>query len=511
MQPMKSLIFIFFFLFTYISVLSQSCTHTIRRTDTYGDGWNGGLVAVSVNGVTVLSNLSCTGYGPSISTFTAAAGSVIRVYRTTPGIYPSEMRVQVLNNVGTILINTIQPVAGTPTSGGNTCIASCSSSIPSNDLVCNATLISCGQSISGTTIGATISGYGESSSCGVVQSYPGVWYKIIGNGQIMTASLCTTGWDSKISVFSGTCSSLTCVGGNDDNGPSCGGTPASYSWTSVNGLTYWILVHGYSSNSTFTLSLNCVSPPTPGPCTNTIAYGSQFMPVFQGAPYETIYCQFAGEYSTWYNAILNTPYVVTSSVPTDWITIRQGTYNGPVIAVGTHPVNFVAPTTGNIFIHINANSYCATQSICRNVIVSRISALPVKLLYFEGEKKESSNYLHWATATEHNTTYFIVEKSENGITWSELGTVSAAGNSTQEIHYDLTDNSVKPIFNYYRLTQYDMDGAYEIFDPISINNKDRINIITKRINLAGQEVNENATGFIIEIYEDGTIKRVFKI
>jgi hypothetical protein len=503
-----------FLLLLFISItnyiFAQSCTHTIRRTDTYGDGWNGGLVAVSVNGVTVLSNLSCTGYGPNISTFTAAAGSVIRVYRTTAGLYPTEMRIQVLNNVGTILINTIQPVAGTPTSGGNTCIASCSSSIPSNDLVCNATLISCGQSISGTTIGATISGYGEFSSCGVVQSYPGVWYKITGNGQIMTASLCATGWDSKISVFSGTCSSLTCVGGNDDNGPSCGGTPASYSWTSVNGLTYWILVHGYSSNSTFTLSLNCVPPPTPGPCTNAIAYGSQFMPVFQGAPYETIYCQFAGEYSTWYNAILNTPYVVTSSVPTDWITIRQGTYNGPVIAVGTHPVNFVAPISGTIFIHVNSNSYCATQSICRNINVSRISALPIKLLYFEGEEKESLNYLHWATATEHNTTHFIVEKSENGINWSELGTVAAAGNSTQELHYGITDNTVKPIFNYYRLTQYDIDGAYEMFDPIAINNKRSIKTISRRINLLGQDVDENATGVVLEIYEDGTLKRTIK-
>ena len=50
---MKSLIFLFSFLFTYMNVISQSCTHTIQRTDTWGDGWNGGTVAVSVNGVTV--------------------------------------------------------------------------------------------------------------------------------------------------------------------------------------------------------------------------------------------------------------------------------------------------------------------------------------------------------------------------------------------------------------------------------------------------------------------------
>ena len=60
-------------------------------------------------------------------------------------------------------------------------------------------------------------------------------------------------------------------------------------------------------------------------------------------------------------------------------------------------------------------------------------------------------------------------------------------------------------------TYTNIDGVDDVFGPISIDNKGRINMIAKRINLAGQEVNENATGFIIEIYEDGTIKRVFKI
>jgi hypothetical protein len=234
------------------------------------------------------------------------------------------------------------------------------------------------------------------------------------------------------------------------------------------------------------------------------------MPVFQGAPYETIYCQYAGEYSTWYNAIINTPYVVTSTVPTDWITIRRGTFNGPIIAFGTQPVNFTAPTTGTIFIHVNANSYCATQSSCRNVSVSRISALPVELLYFDGEKKQSSNYLYWATASEHNSSHFVVEKSEDGYNWQQVGQLPSAINSTQELHYDLTDNDVSPIYNYYRLIQYDIDGAFKQYGPIAINNKQNSYKIIKRINLAGQEVNESATGIIIEIYENGDIIKTVK-
>ena len=48
-----------FFVFSIQTTSAQSCLHTIQRTDTWGDGWNGGTVAVSVNGVTVLSGLSC--------------------------------------------------------------------------------------------------------------------------------------------------------------------------------------------------------------------------------------------------------------------------------------------------------------------------------------------------------------------------------------------------------------------------------------------------------------------
>jgi hypothetical protein len=94
----------------------------------------------------------------------------------------------------------------------------------------------------------------------------GVWYVVPGNGQDMTASLCSTLWDSQISVFSGTsCSSLTCIGGNDDDGPSCIGTSASITWTTTVGINYYILIHGFNANNSFTLALTCVGCNTPIP------------------------------------------------------------------------------------------------------------------------------------------------------------------------------------------------------------------------------------------------------
>lgn len=510
---MKKLLLLYFFIFLTCIGFAQ-CTHTIRLTDTFGDGWTGNRVSVSVNGAMVLTNLTLTsGYGPVNYTFTAATGSTIRVWRSVTGSWTSECRTQILVGA-TPLTAVIATATGTATSGGTICVGNCAITpplAPANDLICNATLVSCGQTISGTTLNATNSGTGENLTCGISQPQPGVWYKIVGNGQIMTASLCGTIWDSKISIFSGSsCSAVSCIGGNDDYGPACGTTSASYSWNSVIGTTYYILVHGYSTTSAFSIYINCVAPPTPGPCTDVVAYGSQFMPVFGGAPFETVFCQYAGEFSTWSNAIANTPYIATSTIPTDWITVRSGTWNGPVVAVGLHPLSFTPIVSGLIFIHINTNSICGTQSTCRDVSVSRVSALPVELMYFEGSKLSTANYLEWATASEHNTIYFDVEKSEDGFNWRSIGNIPSAGNSTQELHYELYDNGVEPVINYYRLKQFDIDGASDMFGPIQIDNRIQDKVAVKWFNLAGQEVDENSTGFIMVLYNDGTIKKIIQ-
>ena len=255
--------------------------------------------------------------------------------------------------------------------------------------------------------------------------------------------------------------------------------------------------------------MSCVAP-TPGPCINTIAYGTQSLPVFGGISYTTIACQFAGEYSTWTGAVSGTPYIAMTTVATDWVTVRSGTYNGAVVAVGLVPLSFTPTNNNTLFIHVNTNSLCGTSNTCRNVSVTRMSALPVELISFTGKKQTNSNMLYWSTASEHNTSHFIIEKSEDGVVWNNVGLVQSAGNSTQRLDYSLEDKNVSQVINYYRLRQYDIDGADDVYGPIAINNRDRINIIAKRINLTGQEVNENATGIIIEIYEDGTIKRIIK-
>ena len=122
---MKKIYFLILF-FSSISNVNSQCNHTIRLTDTFGDGWNGGTVSVSVNGVNVLTNITLgSGFGPMNVTFSAVTGNTIRVYETAAGSFANEMRVQVFDGGMTSIIAQIDPVTGTATTGGTTGIANC--------------------------------------------------------------------------------------------------------------------------------------------------------------------------------------------------------------------------------------------------------------------------------------------------------------------------------------------------------------------------------------------------
>ena len=106
-----------------------------------------------------------------------------------------------------------------------------------------------------------------------------------------------------------------------------------------------------------------------------------------------------------------------------------------------------------------------------NIIVGPvISTLPVELTSFSSICDDNNAVsVNWTTASEHNSDFFQVEKSRDGINWANLSTVKAAGNSMQTIQYSVKDKNANNGTNYYRLSQVDMDGAMKVYDIISTN------------------------------------------
>ncbi len=132
-----------------------------------------------------------------------------------------------------------------------------------NDLCAGAFPVNSGQTVSGTTVGATVDSPQGQTTCGTGISAPGVWYFIVGNGGPLTASTCNqASYDTKISIFSGTCGALTCEGGNDD-GAGCSGFSSEVTVNTNPGTLYYVLVHGFgTATGTFNLTTTLGSPPS---------------------------------------------------------------------------------------------------------------------------------------------------------------------------------------------------------------------------------------------------------
>ena len=95
--------------------------------------------------------------------------------------------------------------------------------------------------------------------------------------------------------------------------------------------------------------------------------------------------------------------------------------------------------------------------------------LPVELISFTGTKQAEEVLLKWITASEKNSDYFVVEKSVDGINFTAIGNVSAAGNSNKLLNYTLTDKSPWIGENYYRLKQVDKDGTFEYSNIVQVD------------------------------------------
>ena len=95
--------------------------------------------------------------------------------------------------------------------------------------------------------------------------------------------------------------------------------------------------------------------------------------------------------------------------------------------------------------------------------------LPVSLLSFKPRLNDDQTVrVDWATATEENSSHFVVERSQNAQVFTQIAQVDAAGNSQQLKNYLYTDLQPLAGTNYYRLVQVDKDGRSQTYRPASV-------------------------------------------
>lgn len=90
--------------------------------------------------------------------------------------------------------------------------------------------------------------------------------------------------------------------------------------------------------------------------------------------------------------------------------------------------------------------------------------LPASLVSFEAIKQAGSVLLQWVTSNEINTDKYLVERSADGINYSNIGSVNALSNGLTN-SYKLTDNLPLQGLNYYRLKMIDRDAGFR-YSPV---------------------------------------------
>ena len=234
------------------------------------------------------------------------------------------------------LISVTSP-AGTGTSSTNFEVP------PVNDLCANAISLSCGQSVTGTTLLATSTGDPAlNSTCGESVDSGGVFYDIVGTGSPITVSTCdaATDYDTKLFVYSGGCGVYTCEGGNDDASTCTNNSTASeVNFRTTLGQHYLVFVSGYGNNAgNFLLTATCVNQPAPTVTSLSPARGAV------GTFVTITGTNLTGSTSLTLNGVRINNFTVVNGT-TITFTVPAGATTGPVVVTTTGGVSSGATFT----------------------------------------------------------------------------------------------------------------------------------------------------------------------
>lgn len=110
---------------------------------------------------------------------------------------------------------------------------------------------------------------------------------------------------------------------------------------------------------------------------------------------------------------------------------------------------------------VGAVTASGLTQFCPYVLSSVSVPLPIELINFSALCSDEKAVLNWSTASEKNSAHFAVMNSEDGITFTKIAEVPAAGNSSAIKHYSYIVAHRNNYGKYYRLKMIDLDLSYK--------------------------------------------------
>lgn len=146
-----------------------------------------------------------------------------------------------------------------------------------------------------------------------------------------------------------------------------------------------------------------------------------------------------------------------------------------------YPITVVRDATNNFILTTGLSAVNLNELTLAN----SATPLPLYWLSFTAVRQNKTALLQWATAQEQNTRNFAMQHSRDGISWTSIGTLPAAGNSSSTRNYSYIHTTPATGINYYRILQTDMDdrNSYSDIKTLRFTTGDEpFTIITNPVN-----------------------------
>ena len=138
-----------------------------------------------------------------------------------------------------------------------------------------------------------------------------------------------------------------------------------------------------------------------------------------------------------------------------------------VLASTYRDFEFVIKATANVAVNTTYyfkadNSDTRTGSDPTQTLLPHLTTaavLPVSFISFDLSNEGNGVKFNWSTASEQDNDHFDVLRSTDGTNWTTVTSVAGNGNSSAKNVYTAKDNNPVNGINYYRLIQYDKNGA----------------------------------------------------
>ncbi len=144
--------------------------------------------------------------------------------------------------------------------------------------------------------------------------------------------------------------------------------------------------------------------------------------------------------------------------------------NGTYLANnGTATISAATNNAGASKLTSATGTYTAIEPYFALAATSGAVVLPVDLHSFKVTKELNSAAVSWVTGSEKNNDRFELQRAADGVNYAVIGSVKGKGDWSERTTYLLYDKNPLQGANYYRIAQYDRDGAEKIYDAKAIS------------------------------------------